>query len=151
MEVKASQWLGDFYVCFKDYGCVRFHISYIVLFVWSLSSHSRIIHSFGDVIIAAVGLQILNCDRYSWPMSSEGHSYSSEGSAECHIYCVTGHPFIMFDSNTQPSACEANALTNCGIAAVDNAFDIFNGFSKTTYASNWVLYLSKLIWCFFFF
>ena len=35
----------------------------VSLFVWSFSSHSKSIHSFGDVTIAGEGLQILT---YAW-------------------------------------------------------------------------------------
>ena len=56
------------------------------MFVWGLSSHSRIFHSYGDVTIAGEGLQILTCARHSWPLSSEG-------SLACHTYCGTGHPY----------------------------------------------------------
>ena len=42
------------------------------LFVWSLSSHSIIFHSFRDVTNAGKGLQILTFARHSWPLSSEG-------------------------------------------------------------------------------
>ena len=52
------------------------------------SSHSRIFHSYGDVTIAGEGLQILIYARHSWPLSSEG-------SLACHIYCDTGHLFII--------------------------------------------------------
>ena len=58
-----------------------------LLFVWSLSSHSRIFHSYGDVIIAGVGLQILTNALHSWTLS--------EGSLTCHTYCDKGLPFIM--------------------------------------------------------
>ena len=58
------------------------------LVVWSLSSHSRIFHSYGDVTIAGEGLQILTYARHSWPLSSEG-------SLMCHTHCDTGLPFIM--------------------------------------------------------
>ena len=61
------------------------------LFVWSLSSHSRIFHSDGDVTIAKEGLQILTYAWHSWPLSSEG-------SLTCHTYCDTGLPFIMLIS-----------------------------------------------------
>ena len=60
----------------------------ICLFVWGLSSHSRIFHSYGDVTITGEGLQILTYARHSWPLSSEG-------SLACHTYCDTDHPFIM--------------------------------------------------------
>ena len=76
----------------------------------------------------------LTCARDSWPLSSEG-------SLTCHTYCDTGHSFIMVISEdpwhsllllsvsqwschypflrlTQPSACEANAIAHCAIAAV---------------------------------
>ena len=45
---------------------VRTQIS-MVLFVWSLSSHSRIFHSYGDVTIAGEGLQISTYARHLWP------------------------------------------------------------------------------------
>ena len=62
---------------------------FFCLFVWSLSSHSRIFHSYGDIIIAGEGLQILTLyARHSWPLSSEG-------SLTCQTYCDTGQPFIM--------------------------------------------------------
>ena len=77
--------------------------------------------------------------RHSWPLSSEG-------SLACHTYCDTGHPLIMviseehctccrefgsgavttcfynytcrgLDTNTQPSTCEENTLTDCATAA----------------------------------
>ena len=62
--------------------------NFVCLFVWSFSSHSRIFHSFGDVIFAGEGLQNLTYARNSWPLSSEG-------SLACHTYCDRGHPFIM--------------------------------------------------------
>ena len=87
--------------------------------------------------ITGEGLQILtNYARHSWPLSSEG-------SLACHIYCDTGHPFIMVIArgpvtltliaeclalelslpvlqlrSIAASACEANALTHCATAAV---------------------------------
>ena len=43
------------------------------------SSHSRNFHSFGDVIIAGEGLQILTYARHLWALISEGslayHTY----------------------------------------------------------------------------
>ena len=59
------------------------------LFVWSLSSHSNIFHSYGDVI-AGEGLQLLTYARHSWPLSSEG-------SAPWHTQCDTGLTFIPYD------------------------------------------------------
>ena len=49
-------------------------------------SHSFV--AYGDVTITGKGLQILTYARHLWPLSSEG-------SLACHIYCDTGHPFIM--------------------------------------------------------
>ena len=65
---------------------------------------------------------------------------SSEGSLACQTYCDMEHPFIMverlagelslpvltcqvcrgWDSNTQPSACGANAFTNYATAAAQS-------------------------------
>ena len=49
--------------------------------------YSRIFHSYGDVVIAGEGLQILTCALQSWPLSSVG-------SLTCHI-CDTDHYLIM--------------------------------------------------------
>ena len=74
-----------------------------------------------------------------WPTRMHTWPLSSDDSLACNTYCVTGHPFIMVrltpvvepiavelslsvfrswvcrsrDSNTLPSACEANGLTDC--------------------------------------
>ena len=64
---------------------IKFVCLFVCLFVWSLSSHSRIFHSYGDVTIACEGLQILTYARHSWPLSSEG-------SLTCHTHC-DGPPF----------------------------------------------------------
>ena len=106
-----------------------------VFFVCGFSSNSRIFRSYWNVTIAGEGLQILTFARHieQWGF---------------HTYCDTGHPFIMvisedthtyiaedwavelslpvsttwvcrgWDSNTQPSACEANAQTHCATAVV---------------------------------
>ena len=42
------------------------------MFIWSLSSHSRIFHSYGDVTNAGEGLQILTYARHSWPLRNGG-------------------------------------------------------------------------------
>ena len=64
--------------------------SRVEILFWSLSFHSRMFHSYGDVTIADEGLQVLTLTyaRLSWPLSSED-------SLACHTYCYTGHPFIM--------------------------------------------------------
>ena len=41
------------------------------LFVWSFSSHSRIVHTFADITIVGEGLHILTYARHLWPLSSE--------------------------------------------------------------------------------
>ena len=64
--------------------------SSISLFVWCLSSHSRIFQSYGDVTITGEGLQILTY-MYARP----SRPLSSEGSLACHAYGDTRHPFIM--------------------------------------------------------
>ena len=46
--------------------------SSLILFVWGFSSHSRIFHSYGDVIITSEELQVLNCTRRSWLLSNQG-------------------------------------------------------------------------------
>ena len=60
----------------------------ICLFVWSLSSHSRIFHSFGDVTVTGKGLKILTYAWHLWLLSSEG-------SLAYDTYCDTEHPFII--------------------------------------------------------
>ena len=51
-------------------------------------SHSRIFHSFGEVIITGrKGLQMLTYTRHSWQLSSDG-------SFTCHTYFDTGQLYI---------------------------------------------------------
>ena len=64
-----------------------FCFGYICLLICGLSSHSRIFQSYGDVIIACEGQQILTYALHSW-------SLSSEGSLTCHTHCATGLLFI---------------------------------------------------------
>ena len=86
-------------------------LGFVCLFVLGLSSHSRILHYYGDVTIAREGLQTLTYTPHSLRLSSEG-------SLTCHTYCDTGLPFkmVMFEepwhSGIEPRspACEANAL-----------------------------------------
>ena len=81
-------------------GCIS-----LFLFVWSLSTHSRNFHLYGDVTIAGEGLQILTHARHSWQLIIEG-------SLTCHTYCDTGLPFIMvisedpWHSHLLPSVCQ---------------------------------------------
>ena len=84
--------------------------TWIFLFVWGFSSHSRIFHSCGDVTITGEGLQILIYARHSRPLSSEG-------SLPCHTYYDTGHPFIMvisedpWHSHLMPSVWRCSELS----------------------------------------
>ena len=75
----------SFHLIFKVTKVQTFN-SGLIIFV--LSSHLRIFHLHGDVTIAGEGLGILTYVRHSW-------SLSSEDSLACHIYCDTGHRFIM--------------------------------------------------------
>ena len=100
--------------------------------VWSLSSHSRIFHSYGDVTIPGEGLQILTYARHSWPLSSEGslasHNLLWHGASvynghlrgpvtftpiaerlavELSLPVFTTYVCRGWDSNNQPSACGA--------------------------------------------
>ena len=59
----------------------------VCLFVCGFSSHSRIVHSFGDVTITGEKLLLIHA-HHLWPLSSEG-------SLACHTYCNTVHPFKM--------------------------------------------------------
>ena len=74
--------------------------------------HSRIFHSHGDITFTGEGLQILTNARHSCPLSSEG----SLGSLLLLVF--TTQVWLGWDSIPQPSACEANALTDCATAAV---------------------------------
>ena len=64
---------------------------FVCLFVWGLSSHSRIFHSYRDVTITSEELQMLTYARPSWPLTSEG-------SLKCRTYHDMGHPFRMVNS-----------------------------------------------------
>ena len=58
------------------------------MFIWSLYSHSRIFHSYGNVTNTGEGLQILTYDQHICPLSREG-------SLSCYTYCDMDQPFIM--------------------------------------------------------
>ena len=53
------------------------------MFVWVFSSLERIFHSYGDITIAGIELQILTYAPHPLPMSSEGF-------LACHSYWETG-------------------------------------------------------------
>ena len=83
---------------------IKTTIFFVCLFLcWSLSSHSRIFQSYGDVTIAGEGLQFFTYARHSWPLSSEG-------SLTCHTYCYTGLSFIMVISDTHTHVAERLAV-----------------------------------------
>ena len=96
------------------------------MFVWGLSFHSRIFHSYGDITIASEGLQILTYARHSWPLSSEG-------SLACHTYCDTGHiiPFIMVISEDRPTTLTPNAE----YLAVELSLPVFTTYALTRCAT----------------
>ena len=81
------------------------------LFVWSLSSHSRIFHSYEDVTFAGKGLQILTYARHSWPLSSEG-------SLRCHTYCDTGTPLQWSSPRTRGTHTCCRAFGSCDSQSV---------------------------------
>ena len=74
----------------------------LFLFVWGLTSHSRIFHSYRDVTITDEGLRILTYARHSWPLSSLGLF-------GVPTYCDTEHPLIMVISEDPmtPTYCRA--------------------------------------------
>ena len=81
------------------------------MFVLGSSFHSRICHSFGDVIIADEGLKILTFSRHSLPLSSEG-------SLACHTYCDMGLLYIISsprirDTHNCCRAFGSGAVTTC--------------------------------------
>ena len=116
------------------------------MFDWNCTSHLQIFHSSGEVIITGEGFQILTYDRHPWPLSNEGslacHTYcdASEASvynghfrgpvtltpiAECSalelslpVFTTVTKVCSCWDSNTQPPAGDANALTHCATAVV---------------------------------
>ena len=95
----------------------------VCLFVLSLSSHSSIFHSFGDITIAGEGLQILTYARHLWPLRGlfslphlQWHGASVyNGHLQGPVTLCRG-----WNSNTNPSACRANALTHCATATQSN-------------------------------
>ena len=116
----------------------------ICLFVCGFKSHSRKFHSYGDVTIIGEELQIMTYSQHLWPLSSEdslachtfcvlwasvhnGHlrgpvtltpiaeSLAVELSLPVFFNCY----YCGSDSYTQPSTCEAIALTDCITAAVN--------------------------------
>ena len=105
-------------------------------------SHSRIFNWYGDVTTTDERLQIFTFTRHSWPLSSEVtlacHTYCDtehpfimvisedpwHSQLLLSIYsgtgtkCIYGLVLSRLDSNTQSSAWEAFALTDCATAVV---------------------------------
>ena len=122
-----------------------------LFFVWGFSSHSRVLHSYGDVIIAGEGLKFFYL--YSALMAIEqlrffivphllwheesvynGHirgpltltPIAERFEVELSLPFFTDYVCRGWDSNTQPFACEAIALTDCATAAVQKIWNQFN-------------------------
>ena len=100
---------SNFFVCL--FLCLYLCL-FLCLFAWSLSSHTRIFHSYGDVTVVGEGRQILTYAWHSWPLSSEG-------SLACHTYCDAGNPFVEWssprtrDTHTYSWAFSNGIVTSC--------------------------------------
>ena len=109
---------------------------FFFLFVWGLSSHSRHFHSYGDVTITSAGLQIFTQTRHSCPVrflqraaptvlrgirikwssprTRDTHTCIAERlrlTVELSLPVFTTQVCSGWDSNTQPFARGANAVT----------------------------------------
>ena len=88
---------------------IDFEVKLLFCFVCGFTSHWRIFHSNGDVII--IGEWLETYAWHSWPLSSEG-------SLTCHTYCDTGHLFKWScprtrDTNSCSQAFSSGAVTTC--------------------------------------
>ena len=100
---------------------------FVFFFVWSLSSHSRVFHSNGDVTITGERLQILTNVRRSWPLSNEDN-------LGCHTYCDTGHSFIWSSSRTREIHTCCQAFISGDYITCFNDIDLSRlGFKHPTY------------------
>ena len=115
----------------REYACMRTYYTFICSRIFVQLQN----FSYGEVTMNGEGLQILPFARHSWPLSSEGSiscltycdtGRSSSRSRDTHTFCrafisgavhFTTKVYRGWDSNTQPSACDENAPTDCGIAA----------------------------------
>ena len=91
-------------ICHCRYGTIKIPIQ-------RLSVH--FVCLLGDVTITGKVVLFSTFSRHSWP-------WSSEGSVECHSYCITGHPFIILwtsprncDTHTCCRAFGSGAVTTC--------------------------------------
>ena len=99
---------------------------FVRLFVEGLSSYSRIFHSYGDASITGEGLQMLTYSRHFFSVPhlllheasvSNGHlrgpltltPIAERLTVELKIPILTTYVCSDWDSNSQPSACRANA------------------------------------------
>ena len=107
---------------------------WIILFVWSFSSHSRMFHSYGDITITGKRLQILTYTPPSWPMSSER-------SLACLTYCDKGHSFIMvisedpWHSHLLPSVWQWRCFNDLSLSQLGFEHPTFRMWGK---CSNWL-------------
>ena len=106
-------------LCLKVFKNMKVVFSvFVCLFVWGFSSHSKIIHSSGNVIIIA------NFDLCSWPFyvsvphllwhgptlkifngHLRGRAYCRAFDSDLPLHVLTTMVYRGWDSNTQPSAC----------------------------------------------
>ena len=77
------------------------------MFVWDLSSQSKIFHSYGDVTISGEGLQIFTFALHLWPLSSEGSNIVMRG---IHLYWSSPRTR---DTQTCCQAFSSGAVTTC--------------------------------------
>ena len=92
-----------------------------------LSTHSRIYHWFGDVIIIGEELQILTFARHSWPMSRDGsytrhimvicenhqHSHPLPSVWQLSWHCLFLTNWVCTDWGTNPCLPHASPLPLC--------------------------------------
>ena len=121
-------------------GCLNSAALLILFVCWGFSFRSTAFLSLGYVTTPGEGLQIFIYARNSWALSSEGffclshllwHGTSvynghlqgpvtltpiaDRWAVELSLHVLTIYVCRGWDSNTQPSACEANTLTHCAI------------------------------------
>ena len=124
----------------------------MTIVVYGFSSHLKNVHSYGDVTFDDKGLQILTYARHSWPLSSKGslkwHTYIlwhgtsvynghlrgpvtltptverfSSGAVTACFFSI--QVYCGWDSNTQPSACEANTPKRSHMSTMKKRKDSF--------------------------
>ena len=131
---------------------------YLFVCIKDFTSHYKIFNSHGDVTITSEEPQILTCTQHSWPFCSEGsltchtcdtmHQFKMVISDDnwlsrllpsvwqwnCH-YRVLPLRYVTVWIHAKPSACEANALTDCATAAVPSS-SFINGLFLYLFFSN---------------